>query len=248
MPLAVGAGFFTGYSIAGVPGFPPSDGTDWLYWLGIFAVALGIIDALYPSQIGWLTGAFVGIVSLVMMRPLVPGGISTAELWRVAIALTAAGIVLTLAIQLAEPRVGAWAVVAGLCIAMGGAAVMVMSSNSRKGGYFGLGGAAALGAVAVVIGNLRGTRAVAIVALPLLAGLLVGGHYYPDPGVAAINVAVLLLSPLLLWTGMLVPPKRRWTRAIVAIVAVAVAVAAVTGPVALKAKKAAESSSSSEGY
>jgi hypothetical protein len=127
-----------------------------------------------------------------------------------------------------------------MCVTVGAGAVVVMSSNLRIVGVYGVAAAAALGPVAVLIGPINAARAVTIVSTSLLAGLLAGGHFYPDPGVSWTNLLVLLLAPVLMIVGAFLPVKRRWVRGVVAVVLVGIAVGVVTGPTALSAKKAAE--------
>jgi hypothetical protein len=241
MPAAVGVGFLAAYvALSGVPKLPPRDGTDWLFWAAIPLVVLGIVDALTSPGWGWLLGAAAGGVALLIVRPLVPGTVSMASLCGVTLLLAAAGAALCYGVRFAEPRLGSPAIVGALCIVLGGTGVLVFSSNLRIGGVYGIAAAAALGPVALLSTRTRGARSVAIVAIPLLAGILVGGHYYPDPGVAWTNVIVLMAAPAILVLGGMVPGKRNWVRGFVAIVAIAVVVAAVTVPAARAAKKAAE--------
>jgi hypothetical protein len=106
---------------------------------------------------------------------------------------------------------------------------------------YGLAAAAALGPVALAVYRTpSAARAVALLVAPLLAGLLVAGRFYPEPGVSWINFGVLLAAPLLLMIGAIVPAKKAWLPGVVALLAVTIAVVAVTAPTALKAKKAAE--------
>jgi len=241
MPLAAGAGFCLGYALIGVPQLPPQDGTDWLFWLAAPVTILGVLDAVFATRVGWLAGAAAGGAVAVLLRPLlVSGSVSPREYWLVAAALAGMGAVLCLVVDVAASRLGSYAAIGALCMAMGGAAVVVLSSNSRIGGVYGLAAAAALGPAAVLSGRLLVGRSVAIVAVPLLAGSLAGGHYYADPGVSWVNLGVLMASPLLLLAGLAVPGKKKWIRAAVALVLVAIAVGIVAAPTALAAKKAAE--------
>jgi len=241
MPLAAGAGFLTGYALIGVPRLPPRDGTDWLFWLAFPLTVLGIVDALVGKRWGWSLGAAAGAVAWVILAPLVPGAVTRLELVSAALAFALAGAAVTFCIQLAEPRVAAAAVVAGLCVALGATAVVVMSSNLRIVGVYGIAASAALGPVAVFAGTLsRSGRAVAIVCIPLLAGLLVGGRYYTEPGVSGLNLVTLRAAPALLLLGAVIPGNKDWVRGIVAALAVATAVSVVTAPTAMAAKKTAE--------
>src|SRR4051794_26851115 len=81
MPAAVGAGFLTGYALLGVPGLPPRNGNDWLFWLAVPVTGLGVVDALFPRRWAWAMGAAAGAVAFVVVRPLVPGSVTAVELW-----------------------------------------------------------------------------------------------------------------------------------------------------------------------
>jgi hypothetical protein len=241
MPVAVGAGFLAGYALVGVPRLPPLDGTDWLFWLALPVTALGVIDALIGWRWGWLMGAAAGPVALLILAPLRPHAISVGAMVGTSLAMAAAGAGLCYAARLVEERVGPRTLVAGLCVVMGGAAVVVFSSNLRSGGLYGLAAAAALAPVAAFV-RTRTPRAfaVATVAVPILAGLLAGGHFYPEPGVTWTHLVLLIVAPALLLIGALVPGKRRWVRPVAALLAVAVVTAAIAAPAALAAKKASE--------
>jgi hypothetical protein len=240
MPLAAGAGFVTGYALLGVPKLPPRDGTDWLFWVAIPATLLGVLDAMLGRRWGWALGGFAGVAAIVVGMPLAPHAVSHASLFGTAALLALGGLAVCLAAHFGERRVTPAAVVAALCITLGGTAVVVLSSNLRIVGVYGIAAAAAVGPVAVLAGRLNAGRSVAVVAVALLAGLLAGGRFYPDPGVTWTNFVILLFAPVLLLAGAFIRAKRDWIRGVVAVLAVAIAVAAVTAPTALAAKKAAE--------
>jgi hypothetical protein len=261
LPLAAGAGFLAGYALLGVPRLPPRDGSDWLFWAAVPVSLLGVLDAAAGGRRGGLLGAAAGAVAFVILRPLVPGAVSSGALWGTAAVLAAAGAGLVMGVGLAERWVGSAAVMIAMCVALGGAAVVVLSSNFRVMGIYGIAASAALGPVAASAATIRPGRtrlakgtvdddagaamsrvghSVAVVAIPILAGLLAGGHYYADPGVNWSQFAVLLGAPALLLVGAAVPGRRDWVRGVVAVAAVAAVVAAVTVPAARAAKKAAE--------
>lgn len=239
MPAAAGAGFLAGYALIGVPRLPPLDGTDWLFWLAFPVTLLGATDALTGWRWGWLIGAAAGVVALVIVSPLAPHAVSVGAMLGTSIGLAAAGAALCFTARVVERRVGARPLVAGLCIVMGGAAVVVFSSNFRSAGIYGLAAAAALAPVAAFAGSPRAS-AVATLAVPVLAGLLAGGHFYADPGVTPTHLVILMATPALLLVGAALPLKRPWVRPAAALLAVAVATAAVAAPTALAAKKASE--------
>ncbi len=241
MPAAAGLGFLAGYFVlSGVPGIPPQDGTDWLFWATIPLIVLAVVDATIGKWWGWAFGAAAGGVALLIVAPLAHSGIGWGTIAICALLTAACGAAVALVAQWVEPRLGSRAIAAALCITLGAAAVVVLSSNSRVVGTYGLAAAAAMGSVAILIGRLRAARSVAILASGVLTGLLIGGHYYPEPGVPLIDLVILMLAPLLILPFAMLPARWTWWRGVVAVVAVAVVVGSVTVPTALKAKRAAE--------
>ncbi len=240
MPAAAGAGFLAGYALLGVPGLPPRDGTDWLFWVAVPLTFLGIADALARRRWGWVLGASAGAVAFALIRPLWQSGVSAGALYGIPLLLSVVGAVLCLVIDLSERRVGSVAVVAALCVVLGGTAVVVLSSNLRIVGLYGIAASVALGPVGAVAGRLAAGRSVGVLTIPIVAGLLVAGRYYPDPGVSWTNFVVLMASPLLVLIAAALPGRKNWARGLVAVVLVAVAVGCVAAPTALTAMKAAE--------
>ncbi len=247
LPLGGGIGFLLGYASSlgttggfGLPRLPPGDGTDWLFWAALPAIAL----AMLAGRLGWrwlaILGAWAGVLAWAVARPLVPGTLSAAEAVEVGAAAGVIGAVVVGVHTLVAGKIGhGWSVLS-LCVVLGGAGVTVLSSNLRTVGVYGIGTAAAVGGLVLFAPRLRAAPAVAILAVSILCGLLAGGRFYPDPGVTRIGVAVLLASPLLMVVGLAVPTKRGWVRGVAGVLAVAIAVAAITAPAALAAKKAAE--------
>ncbi len=212
------------------------------FWLAIPATALGVVDATVGRRWGWFLGLAAGGVVLTIGLPLTPTAVSASTLYMTAALVGLAGLLVCLAVHLATPRIGFAASIGCLCIVLAGAAVLVLSCNLRIVGVYGIAAAAAVGPAILLAGTLdTAARAVAIVALCLLAGLLAGGHFYPEPGVPKAHFAAMLLAPASMLLGAAVPRNRRqWLRGVVAVGAVAITVAIVTVPVALEAKKAAE--------
>lgn len=240
MPLAVGAGFMAGYACLGVPRLPPRDGTDWLFWLTGPLALVGALAATTRHRLGSIYGATAGPIALAIVWPLTPGTVSPTTALTICLALAIVGTALTFIAGWVEEKIGPVPVVAGLCAAVGAAGVEVMSSHLRTVGIQGIVAAAALGAVTFLVTGLRAARGVAVVAVGLLAGFLVGGHFYPDPGVSGAHFVLLMLAPALLALGAVLPVRRQWLRGAVAVAAVLMYVAAVVAPTAYRAKQAAD--------
>jgi len=240
IPAAVGTAYLLGYALLEFPRLPPVDGTDWLFWLAIPATGLAIADSVFRPKWGWLFGASAGVVAGVIIYQVVPNAASPAVCWATAIGAGAVGAGLCLAARAVEPRIGTWAVMAGLCAAVGGASVVVFASDSASIGVRGLAATAALAPlVLLAVKGSGGAGSVAIVAATVLAGVLAGGHFYA--GVTWTQFAVLMLSPAMLFVGFAVPGKRRRLAGMVAVIAVIVAIMPVLVPALIAAKHAAES-------
>jgi hypothetical protein len=247
MPLAAGVAFIVAYAAVGVPKFPPHDGSDWLFWLAIPLTLIAVSDSVIGAMVGgahltgttrygWLLGASAGAVAALLLKPL--NDISPHVLWVTTAVFAVAGAALALIASVAQRRLGSFWTLAAFCIATGGAGVVILSSDSRTIGVYGVAAAAALGPVVVLGARLRAAQSVALLAAPLLAGLLLAGHFYA--GVTCTNMTVLFAAPVLLLIGAFLPIKQQWLRGLIALLAVTIAVAAVTAPTALAAKKAAE--------
>lgn len=243
-PLAVGAGFILGYALVALPRLPPSDGTDWLFWAAIPLTVLGVVDAMLNVRWGSVFGAAAGAVALLILLPIVPNTVPPATAYMDALSAAAIGALLCLMLQSAQKRLGFRAVAGALCIAVGAAAVMVLSCNLRIVGVYGLAAAAALGAAIVFGGSAIAARGIAVVAISILVGLLVAGVFYPDPGVPRPAAIVLLGSPLVVFIAGWLPVKKRSVRIAIGLLCEAIVVGSIVGPAALTAKKAAEEDAS----
>lgn len=247
MPLAAGTGFLAGYALIGVPKLPPRDGTDWLFWLAIPVTAVAIVDAL-PFGGRWALDhvsmpAAPGIVAWMIVLPLAQGMLGPL-FWVMGFGFMLAAYVVQLAFGFAGKRLGSTVIVAALCITVGAAAVVLLSTNTRILGIYGIAAAVALGPVAALVGPMRAGRSVAVVALALLAGLLAGGHFYADPGITWLQAGVLFIAPAMVVIGCKIPVGRYvWLRGVISVLLVVVVVSAVTIPAALAAKHAAEQTS-----
>ncbi|MDB5323933.1 MAG: hypothetical protein JWN40_5564 [Phycisphaerales bacterium] len=243
MPLAIGAAFIVAYATSGLPKFPPHDGTDWLFWLAIPLTLIAIAESVagkklvgaHPSgtsRFGWILGAAAGAVAALLLKPL--GDVSSQVLWTTTALFTLTGVALVFVASLAQRRLGSFWTLAPFCVAAAGAGVVILSSDSRTIGLHGIAVAAAIGPVVVLGARLRAAQSVAIVIVPLLAGLLLAGHFYA--GVTRTHMIVLLAAPLLLLLGVFLPIRQQWLRGLIALLATIIAVAAVTAPTALAAK------------
>lgn len=241
MPLAAGIAFLVSYCVVARPQWKPANGGDWLFWLAIPLTLIASLDAAVRPRLGWLAGALAGVVAFILLKPL-SASVPAGTIWTTSLLLAVAGVALAWTAQTAARNLGPTWTLAAFTVATAGAGVVIFSSNYRTFGLHGLAAAAALAPIVLLTHRTpAAVRATALFAGTVLAGLLVAGHFYPDPGVTRTNLAVLFASPLLLLTGVAVPWKTMWVRGAVGLLASTIAVAAVTAPTAIKAKKAAES-------
>jgi hypothetical protein len=240
MPLAVGVGFIIAYAVMARPRWNTADGPDWLFWLAIPLTGIAVLAAASRPRFEWVRGALAGVVAVVLVKPL-SASVPAETMWVVAGVTAVAGVALVWVVGEAGRRLGATWALAALAVTLGGAGVVIFSSNFRTFGVYGLAAAAAVARVSMgVFRSPSASRGLALLVVPLLAGLMVAGRFYPEPGVSWVNFGVLLGSPLLVVVGLVVPAKKWWLPGLVGVVAVGITVAAVAAPTALKAKRAAE--------
>ncbi len=200
LPLAIGCGYLAGH--AGIA-WPSNDVTDRIPWLVLGAVALGILDAAWPSPLWarWENGlVFAGAVLLVMLGPAIQETWGTPETnrWMAALGV---GILLSWGNleRLASKSQGAAFAVPLLAFAGGAAAFLLLSGSMVLGR---LGGALAAALLGAWITSWRGSpislaRGAIPVVVTLLAALILEGHVYAQA--APVGVGLVCASPLLIW-------------------------------------------------
>lgn len=246
LPIGAGMAFLSGYASSlggggfGLPGWPPRDGTDYLFWATLPAIALAAVSAQWPRWWSALFGLWAGVVVWLIVKPLSPGTVPATALWVLGLAAAVYGVAVVWAFSVAARRIGERTTALALAMVLGAAGILVLSSNLRTTGVYGMGAGAALAGSALFAGSLRCARPLAILGGALLVGLLAAGWYYPDPGISVWGAAGVALAPVVMWAGLLVPARRSRIRSLVAILATAVVLSAATLPSAIAAKNAAE--------
>lgn len=239
-PLAIGGGFLAGYALLGFPKLPPRDGTDWLFWLTIPLTGLGLAtSALWPGRI-WPLAISTSLVSLVILHPIVPRGLSLPAWCAVGAILLPAGWLQGWIVRVSTPRVGPRTMACSLAMITFGAAVLIASSHLRIVGVYGLTATSAFIPACILISSPRSIAGLATLLLPLLSGMLLAGHFYADPGVPWLPLLVLLTAPALFLLPAMLPASPSW-RQLACFILIAAAVAAAMLPAAIAAKRASES-------
>ncbi|MBI5369363.1 MAG: hypothetical protein HZA54_20170, partial [Planctomycetes bacterium] len=211
----------------GRPTFPPAEATLLWVWLALPAAAVGVADAFAPRPLRWaLRPVLAALAAAAVLHFLIGPGRRFAG-WGAALPEVAGGATATLASWVGveawsarRPR-GVALPLLLLAVASVAAAALAFSGSVVLGQLAGVLAAAA--GAALVAGLLR-PPAVAHLAcalpvlLPLLAVLVLSGHFYSDLPMA--SALLLAAAPLGAWAGDLPACARRgaaWSRAAAAL-------------------------------
>jgi len=193
--LALGAGYLAGHAaLGGMPGFPPHDAVQRLFYVGVLAVAAALVLSFRPGRQPWRRAAEAAAL-LGAWLYLIPGSVRSAwtpaeaAAWLSAIAT--AGLTFWFFLDdLWERRPGPVAFSLPPVLALAAAAVLSLSHSAL------LGQLAGLLAAALVPGAVWAWRtpAAAGAGLPLVLAALLPGLWVIDAAtVDAAPVASLLL-------------------------------------------------------
>lgn len=204
---ALSIGYVTGHiGVAGLPPFPPTEATQWLAYLALAGMALGLVDALYQKNPAWLRwGLRLLLAAATVWLPLRPVVEYTWGPAKGVGGMVALGIALlafwTQLEALAERQPGAGLPLL-LFIVTAASSVMLLVSGSALLGQLCGALAAAIGASWVVAWESpmfslsRGARPVVSV---LLGGLWLNGYFYADTPLT--SVLLMALSLMAAWVG-----------------------------------------------
>jgi hypothetical protein len=237
--LAMGAGYVVGHAaLFGWPPHPPREPVQWLVYLALAAIILGVLEALVraPLPVRWgMRLALAGTTVWLILRPIVVGHWTPAET-----AMTVGGITLALlavwfAVDAQAARVTNWSLPAGLLAVLALASLALAFSGSAKLGQLGGVLTAAFGAC-IMSGWLLAPpsfwRGATALLFNVYGGLLIAHYFYTDE-VPLTSIILLAVAPAAGWIVEL-PPLRRlaawqsaWLRVVAAVAPSAVALAIV---------------------
>lgn len=222
LPMAGGkwagaVAFALGYLIAhfaafGMPPFPPTDATQWLAYLALTAMVIGLVESFWraPSWARWLwRWVFSGLMLWFLLRPMVAytWGVPKGGAWLLTLSL----VMLTFwtALDTLTERVAGALLPALLFITVLGSSVALLLGRSASISQL-CGGVAAILAVSVIFGwrqpNFTLAKGAVAVLTVLLFGFWLNGVFYAY--LPMVTAALLALSPMAGWLGQ-TPPMHR---------------------------------------
>lgn len=236
--LAVGLAFAAGLLAInrGWPAFPPRGYRDWLVLLG---PTLGMLALLLPVARRLprlpVRPLLLGIFAAAVVGVLLPGrshALGPAELWTWLLLAFLCLHVAMLSTDAVSTPLPAWVVALVLALYAGVGACLLGAAGSRLLAQYGAALAATTGAaflVSLLLRRFTLAEGGAATLVALLGAILLVGVLFSE--MPRHEAALLLLGPLALWLGRLVPSRLRWQRAVAALVAsmVPLAVVAVLG-------------------
>lgn len=251
LPMALGLAFAIGHAAVrgwlqdGGPPWPPLDATDWVPWLALLAMTLGLLESVAPCP-AWarwenrilLTALMLGLV----LRPLLAEWLVTVEgvgwLLGVGLGILAAWGVL----ESQAERLGRAILLPMVILAIGTAGVLLLSHSLVLASSAAV-LAAALAACGLVMlwrGEGASVRGGVPVVVVVLAGLILSGHIYAFPALPGLAAVGLAAAPLALGVDRVGPGRWLGPRgsalirlvAVLVVVGVALAITAFKSPIA----------------
>jgi hypothetical protein len=249
LPLALGIGYALGHAGASewltsgeLPPIPPLNATDWLPWLALVAMIVGLVEALWPSPAWarWENRLLLTVATLWLLIGPIYRSLWEPEQWKGAVWVCGLGagiLVFWGVLEGLSCRRGR-GMLLPLAVLAGGTAAALVLSRFLVLGECAIGLAGALGAAWLVsrwwVELSPSGGGVPVVAL-LLAGLILGGFFYAE--LPAPSALLLAVAPLALLVDRLGPVARwpGWAAGLARFVAVLVPVGAAVALAAMNA-------------
>ncbi len=205
--IALSIGYVAGHiGVAGLPPFPPTEATQWLAYLALAGMGLGLVDTLYQKNPAWLRWGLrlllAGAVVWLLLRPVFEHtwGPAKGIVWMVALGVTLLAFWGQLE-ALAERQPGAGLPLLLLIVTAASSAILLVSGSALLGQLCGA-LTAVIGASLVVAWRAptfslsRGAPPVVSV---LLGGLWLNGYFYAEAPLTSL--LLMALSPTAVWVG-----------------------------------------------
>jgi hypothetical protein len=226
--IALGAGYLTGHARAlGPPSFPPTDTTQWLFYVVVLSIAIGAFLGFVPRWRLALAAIPIPVLLGTTLRPMwtYHWGVGEAVVWGAGL-MAALLLVWLTQDRLASVSDGPQQALVFLWTALAASAVLALSATALLA-MLAAAGAACLGVLALFSLFSRVPAAGwQLVAVVVVGGLLLNGLFYAQ--LSGWNALFLALAPSAAWLS-----RARWVlprRPVVRIAAALLAVVLVTAP------------------
>ena len=203
-PVALGLGYFFGhFLITGWTPFPPTDTTNWLPYVGLAAVGLGVFWRAFPKAA--FAGASLALLAVGALRLLLEAkfryGWTAGQGWIgvivLGIGVALLGVILSALVRRSSAAIEFPFVV--LIVGAGSSGALMLSGSFLLGQFGAVLVGGICGALALGIRGSAEIEGIVPVVSVLLGVLLVSGYFFADlPGLSALLLAaapVLALIP-----------------------------------------------------
>lgn len=209
--------FTLGYLIAhfaafGMPSFPPTDATQWLAYLAVAAMVVGLVESFWqaPSWARWFwRWGFSGLVLWLLLRSVVEytWGLPKGLVWLLALSIVM--LMFWTALDALAERIKGAFLPALLFITSLGSSIALMLGRSASISQL-CGSVTVMTIVSAIVGwqqhNFTLAKGAAAVLTVLLFGFWLNGVFYAY--LPMVTAVLLMLSPMVGWLGQM-PPMRR---------------------------------------
>lgn len=209
--------FTVGYLIAhfvafGMPSFPPTDATQWLAYLTIAAMVVGLVESFWQAPL-WARGVwrwgFSGLVLWLLLRSVVEytWGVPKGLVWLLALSIVM--LMFWTALDALAERVKGALLSVLLFITLLGSSIALMLGRSASISQL-CGSVTAMTIVSAIVGwqqhNFTLAKGAVSVLTVLLFGFWLNGVFYAY--LPMVTAVLLMLSPMAGWLGQ-TPTMRR---------------------------------------
>jgi hypothetical protein len=232
------------------PPYPPAESFDRLFYCIPFVFAVSLLLNIRRLPI-WACALAVAIVSAIAFRYVLTfkfNALPPGEAWMWTAFCAAVPLIWWLALDRYADRAPCVAPPVALFILGSAMAVIFMLSDILSDGKSALAIVAAIGSAAIAalfFADFRLGRG-GVFAFVLLT-LLLGGHAFVTAGLQATELALVLISPVVLWLASLIPMRslRPWQRVLIHLLLMSIPLAIATARAAVAFNKANDFGSSS---
>lgn len=202
LPLALATAYMAGYlGLWERPPFPPIDTTNWIFYLPIFAVAVGLLISpmRFPRMLANLLVALLYFTSILALLKPTLQTISFAESAELVVMLTLAGFLSFVSINTLATRDCSSSIHLVMFVIVAGTAQVILMSGTVYIGKTALALAAALGGGLPFVWwfAISWRRATTLLVLLLWHAFLISAYYFSM--LTPLGAMLLAIAPHLAW-------------------------------------------------